>query len=118
MKNRVILSIYFLIIALFYSCSSQKFIPENQYLLDEVNIMSDSKDVKPSQFNSYIRQNPNAKWFNLIKVPLRIYCTSGKDSTLWINNFLRKIGDAPVIYDESLATKSQEVIEQAVKNMG
>lgn len=105
-------------IALLYSCSSQKFIPENHYLLDEVNITSDSKDVKPSQFTSYIRQNPNAKWFNLIKVPLHIYCTSGKDSTLWINKFLRKIGDAPVIYDESLATKSQEVIEQAVKNMG
>lgn len=118
MKKRINLSIYFLVIALLYSCSSQKFIPENQYLLDEVNITSDTKDVKTSQFISYIRQNPNAKWFNLIKVPMHIYCASGKDSSLWINRFLRKIGDAPVIYDESLATKSQEVIEQAVKNMG
>ena len=118
MKKRINLSIYFLIIALLYSCSSKKFIPENQYLLDEVDITSDTKDVKTSQFISYIRQNPNAKWFNLIKVPMHIYCTSGKDSTLWINRFLRKIGDAPVIYDESLANKSQEVIEQAVKNMG
>lgn len=118
MKKRINLSIYFLLIALLYSCSSQKFIPENQYLLDGVNITSDSKDVKPSQFVSYIRQNPNAKWFNLIKVPMHIYCASGKDSTLWINRFLRKIGDAPVIYDEALAIKSQEVIEQAVKNMG
>lgn len=118
MKKRINLSIYFLIIALLYSCSSQKFIPENQYLLDEVNITSDTKDVKTSQFISYIRQNPNAKWFNLIKVPMHIYCASGKDSTLWINRFFRKIGDAPVIYDENLATKSQKVIEQAVKNMG
>ena len=118
MKKRINLSIYILIITLLYSCSSQKFIPENQYLLDEVNITSDTKDVKASQFVSYIRQNPNAKWFNLIKVPMHIYCASGKDSSLWINRFLQKIGDAPVIYDESLATKSQEVIEQAVKNMG
>lgn len=118
MKKRINLSIYFLVIALLYSCSSPKFIPENQYLLDEVNITSDTKDVKTSQFISYIRQNPNAKWFNLIKVPMHIYCASGKDSSLWINRFLKKIGDAPVIYDESLATKSQEVIEQAVKNMG
>lgn len=118
MKKRINLSIYFIIITLLYSCSSQKFIPENQYLLDEVNITSDTKDVKPSQFTSYIRQNPNAKWFNLIKVPMHIYCASGKDSSLWINRFFQKIGDAPVIYDESLATKSQEVIEQAVKNMG
>ena len=118
MKKRIKLSTYILFIALLYSCSSQKFIPKDQYLLDEVNIMSESKDVKPSQFISYIRQNPNAKWFNLVKVPMHIYCASGKDSSLWINRFLRKIGDAPVIYDESLATKSQEVIEQAVKNMG
>lgn len=30
----------------------------------------------------------------------------------------RKIGDAPVIYDESVALKSQEEIEKAVRNMG
>jgi len=32
--------------------------------------------------------------------------------------FLGKIGDAPVIYDESVALKSQEEIEKAVRNMG
>ena len=40
------------------------------------------------------------------------------DSTKWINRFFRKIGDAPVIYDESVALKSQEEIEKAVRNMG
>lgn len=49
---------------------------------------------------------------------MHIYCASGKDSTLWINRFLRKIGDAPVVYDQKLADKSQQVIEQAVRNMG
>ncbi len=112
------LYIYFLLIALLSSCSSQKFIPENQFLLDEIHITSDTKEIKPSQFTSYIRQNPNAKWFNLVKIPMHIYCASGQDSTMWINKFLRKIGDAPVIYDESLAEKSQQVIQQAVRNMG
>ena len=74
--------------------------------------------MKPSLFNSYIRQNPNAKWFNLVKIPMRTYCVSGVDSTKWINRFFRKIGDAPVIYDESVALKSQEEIEKAVRNMG
>ena len=32
--------------------------------------------------------------------------------------FLGSIGDAPVIYDESVALKSQEEIEKAVRNMG
>ena len=104
------------IIALCTSCSVSKFIPEDKYLLDEVRIVSETKEVKPSLFNSYIRQNPNAKWFNLVKIPMRTYCVSGVDSTKWINRFFRKIGDAPVIYDESVALKSQEEIEKAVRN--
>ena len=110
--------IYTFIIALCTSCSVNKFIPEDKYLLDEVKIVSDTKEVKPSLFNSYVRQNPNAKWFNLVKVPMRTYCVSGLDSTKWINRFFRKIGDAPVIYDESIASKSQAEIEKAVRNMG
>ena len=106
------------IIALCTSCSVSKFIPEDKYLLDEVRIVSETKEVKPSLFNSYIRQNLNAKWFNLVKIPMRTYCVSGVDSTKWINRFFRKIGDAPVIYDESVALKSQEEIEKAVRNMG
>ena len=100
------------------SCSVNKFIPENHYLLDEVNIESDKKEIKPSLFTSYIRQNPNAKWFNLMKVPMRIYCISGKDSTKWINRFFRGIGDAPEIYNEDIAEKTRKEIEKGVRNMG
>lgn len=117
MKKRH-LYIYILVTTLCTSCSVNKFIPEEQYLLDEVRIVSDTKEVKPSLFSSYIRQNPNAKWFNLVKVPMRTYCISGVDSTKRINRFFRKIGDAPVIYDEAVARKSQEEMEKAVRNMG
>lgn len=111
--------IYILIAALCSSsCSVNKFIPENNYLLDDVKIVSDTKEVKPSQFNSYIRQNPNAKWFSMLKIPMRTYCLSGRDSTKRMNRFFRKIGDEPVIYNENIAHKSQEEIEKAVRNMG
>lgn len=110
--------IYTLIIALCTSCSVSKFIPEDKYLLDEVKIVSETKEVKPSLFNSYVRQNPNAKWFNIVKIPMHTYCISGMDSSKWINRFFRKIGDAPVIYDESVTMKSQGEIEKAVRNMG
>ena len=118
MKKSAHLHICTFIIVLCTSCSVNKFIPENKYLLDEVRIVSDTKEVKPSLFNSYIRQNPNARWFNILKVPMRTYCVSGLDSTKWMNRFFRKIGDAPVIYDESIALKSQREIEKAVRNMG
>ena len=110
--------IYTLILALCTSCSVNKFIPENQYLLDEVKIVSDTKEVKPSLFNSYLRQNPNAKWFNMVKIPMYIYGASGTDSTKRVNRFFRKIGDAPVIYNADVAMKSKEEIEKAVRNMG
>lgn len=110
--------IYTLILALCTSCSVSKFIPEDKYLLDEVKIVSETKEVKPSLFNSYVRQNPNAKWFNMVKIPMHTYCISGVDSSKWINRFFRKIGDAPVIYDESVTRKSQREIEKAVRNMG
>ena len=66
----------------------------------------------------YVRQNPNAKWFSLIKTQLYVYNLSGRDSTKWGNKFLRRIGDAPVIYSEDEAQRSEEEITKAVHNMG
>ena len=118
MKFKIQSYICLTLAGLFASCSVNKFIPEDQYLLDKVHIVSDTKEVQPSSFNSYIRQNPNAKWFSLVKVPMHIYCLSGKDSTSAFNRFLRKLGDAPVIYDATISEKSKQEIQKAVRNMG
>lgn len=66
----------------------------------------------------YVRQNPNAKWFSLIKTQLYVYNLSGRDSTKWGNKFLRRIGDAPVIYSETEMRRSQDEITKAMRNMG
>ena len=118
MKKKVRLYLYLLAAMMLASCSVQKFIPEGEYLLDEVNIVSDTKEVQPSLFNTYLRQNPNAKWFNLVRVPMGIYCLSGQDSTKSFNRFLRKLGDEPVIFDPVITQKSKQEMEKAVRNMG
>ena len=100
------------------SCTSTKFVPEGSYLLDEVKIRTDQKNIRPSSLRMYVRQNPNAKWFSLIKTQLYVYNLSGRDSTKWGNKFLRRIGDAPVIYNEEEAQRSEEEITKAVHNMG
>ncbi|GAE84284.1 translocation and assembly module lipoprotein TamL [Bacteroides reticulotermitis] len=100
------------------SCSATKFVPEGAYLLDEIKIRTDNKDIKPSSLRMYVRQSPNTKWFSLIKTQLYIYNLSGRDSTRWGNRFLRKIGDAPVIYNMDEARKAQEEMVKAVHNMG
>lgn len=100
------------------SCSTTKFVPEGYYLLDEVRIHTDNKNIRPSSLRMYVRQSPNAKWFSLIKTQLYVYNLSGRDSTKWGNKFLRRIGDAPVIFSESEAQRSEDEITKAVRNMG
>ena len=74
------------------SCTTTKFVPDGSYLLDEVKIRTDQKNIRPSSLRMYVRQNPNAKWFSLIKTQLYVYNLSGRDSTKWGNKFLRRIG--------------------------
>ena len=119
MVKKARIYIYFLTVLLLLSgCSVSKFIPDGQYLLDEVHVRSDNKEIKSSEMYSYVRQKPNSKWFSLVKLPMYIYCASGKDSTKWINKFLRKMGDAPRIYDPSVAEETRMQILSAVQNKG
>lgn len=111
----VLLAALLLVLA---SCSTTKYVPDGAYLLDEVRIETDNKEVKPSDLSLYLRQTPNSKWFSLVKMQLYIYNLSGRDSTIWYNRILRKMGDPPVIYNAQDAERSREEITKAVQNMG
>ena len=91
---------------------------EDELLLHDVDVRSDDKEVPTSQLSGYVRQHPNAKWFSLFKVPLGIYCLSGTDSTRRINRFVRRLGEAPVIYDTLATSRTQSDILAAVQNLG
>lgn len=106
------------VVLLLASCSSTKYVPDGSFLLDEVRIQTDNKEVKPSNLSIYVRQNPNSKWFNLIKTQLYVYNWSGRDSTRWINRAFRRLGDAPVIYSAKETDRAGEEITKAVQNMG
>ena len=81
-----------------------RFLPQDGTVLSSVKVTSDSKYPKVSDYRNYVRQEPNSKWFNLVKVPLGIYCLQSSDTTRRIARFFRKMGEAPVVYD-SLQTK-------------
>lgn len=107
-----------LFISLFVSCTSTKYVPENKYLLDKVEIISDNPIIKSGDLSLFLRQNPNSKWFNLFRTQLYIYNLSGPDSTKWANQVLRRLGDKPVIYNAADAEISRQEMMKAVKNMG
>lgn len=108
----------FFISLIIYSCSSTKFIPEGKYLLDKVKIKSDIPEYKDSDLKSYIRQQPNYKMFGINKTMFQIYNLAGKDSTKWLNKFLKKIGEEPVIFDSTLVEKTDSELKKLFVNKG
>ena len=99
-------------------CSSSKYIDENEYLLQKVEIHADVKSFDVASVAPYIRQKANSKWFSLFKIPLATYSMSGKDSTKWINRTLKNIGEAPVVFDSVQARLSVDDLRNTLKNMG
>mgnify|MGYP003289082616 CR=1 FL=1 len=101
-----------------FSCSVNKFVPEGEYLLNDVDIVSTTNRANAVKADGYVRLQPNSKWFSLFRIPLYTYSLSGTDSLKWINRVLRRIGEAPVIYDEQIAENSRQNIEQMLRNEG
>mgnify|MGYP001944811009 CR=1 FL=1 len=117
-RYSLLLSTLLAILAL-SSCVTTKFVPEGEYLLDDVKITSDNKAVKASDYRTFIRQNPNPRWFSLFKTPLHVYNLSNKKHpNRAMSKFFRRIGDAPVIFSEEDAQRSALELKNAVRNKG
>ncbi len=101
-----------------FSCSVTKFVPEGGLLLDDVKVVSDVEDNNATNARLYLKQTPNAKWFGLLRVPLRIYSSSGHDTAKWVNRVLRKVGEPPVVYDAVATEASKKNILQMLQNDG
>lgn len=104
------------------SCSSTKCVPEGQYLLKGNSVVNmeaqDGKGFKASQLVPYMRQNPNSRWFSVLNIPLYIYNLSGSDSTKWSNRMLRRLGEAPVVYDSLEMRKTCLEMQSAMHSFG
>ena len=61
------------VLALISSCSSTKFITEDNCLLKSCAINCEDQSFNTKSLESYYAQRPNSKWFSLMKLPLGIY---------------------------------------------
>ena len=105
-------------LSLLTGCSSTKYVPDNQYLLDKVVITSDDKNFKEADLRDYLHQRPNFKAFGLIKWQLYLYNWSGKNDKSWVNKQLRRMGEAPVVLDTMLVEQSADELERFLVNKG
>uniref|UniRef100_UPI00402716AE translocation and assembly module lipoprotein TamL n=1 Tax=Alloprevotella sp. TaxID=1872471 RepID=UPI00402716AE len=109
------------LIVLFSACSSKKFLKTGEHTLSDVEVKAANKHFATGEYKNYVRQQPNAKWFTLFKVPLGIYCLSKADSIKGkkgLSKIWKKIGEAPVIYDTAQTLHSQTSIRQALNSKG
>lgn len=99
------------------SCSSTKYVPDDQFLLDDMHIGGNLHDVSPSDFQDYIRQQPNSRILGFWRARLGVYNLS-RPRNRWFSNWLRRTGEAPVIYDSTLTVRTRDQLLLYMNNRG
>lgn len=116
MRGRIL--IFFTFILLLWGCRSTRYVPEGSYLLQKVNIETNTPRIKESDARQYLKQRPNLKIIGALRFHLGLYNLSGKDQSKWLNRWLRKIGEEPVIFDNTEKERSSTEIERYFKSKG
>ena len=114
---------------LFTGCYTNRYIPEGSYRLDEVEqtvTMADSsavgpeiKDALKKSSNYYVQRN-NSKVFGVRWLPVGMWLYSvatPTDSSFW-GNYWRRLGQAPVIYDEEKARRTTRQLKGLLESKG
>lgn len=97
------------------SCNSTRFVPEGKYLLNKISVKADDKSLKREELKLHIRQKENLRILGFLKFHLGVYNLSSGTKA---NDWLKRVGEAPVLYDEFQTQKSKEQLQIYLKNKG
>jgi len=98
-----------------FSCSPVKFVPEEKYLVSNVQVEIDNQNINKETAKSLIKQKENYKILGFLKFHLLLYNLSSKKKT---DDWLKRIGEPPQVYDEDLTTKSEDQLRQYANSKG
>lgn len=118
MKSRIAYLSVFVLLFILSACSTTRHVPDNELLLEKVNIRIDRDTIETTELYNFLRQQPNHKVLGFAKLQLYTYNLSGSDTTKWYNRWLRNLGRPPVIYDPELTATSARQLRQALVNRG
>lgn len=120
MKAFVQLLVAALTLTALAACSPTRYVPQGHYLLDDVLLkVNDSTETLSSQnMMTYVRQRPNNRVLHISRLRLGFYNMSGTDSTKWWNKWMRKLGEAPVVFDAGAAEADSAMLLRAMRNAG
>lgn len=117
-----------LTIMLFTSCSVEKFIQPDERVLNKIeyDIKTPDGGDAPKETNEalsdlkkFVKQKPNTHLLGIgPRFTMRVYCLSNPDRDNFWHNYLRRKGQAPVVYDETAATLTCEQIAGLLNTKG
>jgi outer membrane protein assembly factor BamA len=92
-------------------------VPEGESLLNENHVNVNKAVVKKSDLVPYIKQTPNKRIFGA-RFYLGLYDLSNINKDKWPHNWLRNIGEEPVIYDSDARNRTNKDIKSYVASKG
>lgn len=107
-----------LLIPLLTGCSAVRFVPKGRSMLTRVHLTSNNPQVAAADYRNYVRQEANSRWLSTLKVPLGIYCLSGTNEHNALNRIVHRIGEAPVVYNDTLTGYSMAALRMALQSKG
>lgn len=121
--RKTVLHIIFAISAILIisSCSTTKYLDDNQSLLikNKIHVKSDRFKIETDEVKAYIQQRPNKKLFGLFRFKLWAYykAINGRNSKFnrWVEN---SVGERPAIFDSVSARESAKDMELYFDNIG
>lgn len=116
MKRRHL--IFYLSFLLLGACSTTKNIPEGDYLLNGIDVKTDTRYAAASDLETFSRQQPNGSIPLLGKIRLKIYNAAGSDTSKWITRAIQSIGEPPVIYSNRFTGQTITQLKTELNNLG
>jgi hypothetical protein len=98
-----------------FSCSPVKFVPEDKYLISKVKVEIDNEKINKESARSLIKQKENYKILGFLKFHLLLYNLSSKKKA---DDWLKRIGEPPQIYDEDLSKRSEDQLKEYAYSKG
>ncbi len=100
------------------ACSSSKYIPEGKYLLSKNTIAVSDEVFTQKELQRYVRQKPNKKIFGFFRFHMGLYNLSNPDKESRIQDWLRRIGEEPVVFEPGLMSRTNQELSAFLKNKG
>ena len=112
MKRKVCI---FATLFLVLSCGTTSSLKDGEYILRETKVVANDPSYHTSSLSTYIGQKPNTYFAGIN--PFLIIYNMGNDRTV-LGRFVRKLGEAPVVYDPFKVQESITSMENHLKNTG